>query len=386
MIRFSAAVALGAFSLDAGFESDAGVLALFGRSGAGKSVTIALIAGLLAPDRGTIAVDGSVLVDTKKGIFVAKHRRRIGIVYQDARLFPHLTVRQNLMFGRWFAARRQRGAALDPSGGEAPPDRAVAFDAVVETLGIAHLLGRRPGRLSGGERQRVAIGRALLSGPRLLLMDEPLAALDEARKLEVLSLIERLRDEFKVPIIYVSHAVEEVARLASRVVVLENGRVIAAGTVDDVFGAGTIPAGTGESRFERSSVLTGRVAGTRADYGLTEIVHPGGTIWIAGPAGPVGREVRIVVRATDVTLATTPPHNMSVRTILAGTVAGIATDGGPLAAVTVDLDGHAQLVAMATRMALDELRLKRGDQVFALIKTVALDERSVAGAARSDNE
>jgi molybdate transport system ATP-binding protein len=338
-------------------------------------VTIALIAGLLAPDRGVIAVDGGVLVDTEKGIFVAKHRRRIGVVYQDARLFPHLTVRQNLMFGRWFAARPQR--AVDPSG--ASPDRAVSFDAVVETLGIAHLLGRRPGRLSGGERQRVAIGRALLSSPRLLLMDEPLAALDEARKLEVLSLIERLRDEFKVPIVYVSHAVEEVARLASRVVVLDNGRVIAAGTVDEVFGAGTIQAGAGESRFERSSVLTGRVVGTHADYGLTEIAHPGGTIWIAGPAGPVGREVRIVVRATDVTLATTPPHNMSVRTILAGTVAGIATDGGPLAAVTVDLDGHAHLIAMATRMALDELRLKRGDQVFALIKTVALDERTVAG-------
>jgi molybdate transport system ATP-binding protein len=374
MIRFSAAVTLGAFSLDAAFESDAGVLALFGRSGAGKSVTIALIAGLLAPDRGTIAVDGGVLVDTKKGIFVAKHRRRIGIVYQDARLFPHLTVRQNLMFGRWFAARPQR--AVDPSGGGR--DRSVSFDAMVETLGIAHLLGRRPGRLSGGERQRVAIGRALLSAPRLLLMDEPLAALDEARKLEVLSLIERLRDEFKVPIVYVSHAVEEVARLASRVVVLDNGRVTAAGTVDDVFGAGAIQAGVGESRFERSSVLTGRVAGTRADYGLTEIAHPGGTIWIAGPAGPVGREVRIVVRATDVTLATWPPHNMSVRTVLAGTVAGIVTDGGPFAAVTVDLDGHAHLVAMATRMALDELGLKRGDQVFALIKTVALDERSVA--------
>jgi molybdate transport system ATP-binding protein len=378
MIRFSAAVALGAFSLDAAFESDAGVLALFGRSGAGKSVTIALIAGLLAPDRGTIAVDGGVLVDTKKGIFVAKHRRRIGIVYQDARLFPHLTVRQNLMFGRWFAARPQR--PVDPFGGGS--DQAVSLDAVVETLGIAHLLTRRPGRLSGGERQRVAIGRALLSSPRLLLMDEPLAALDEARKLEVLSLIERLRDEFKVPIVYVSHAVEEVARLASRVVMLDNGRVIAAGTVDDVFGAGAIQAGAGESRFERSSVLTGRVAGTRADYGLTEIAHPGGTIWIAGPAGPVGREVRIVVRATDVTLATTPPHNMSVRTILAGTVAGIATDGGPLAAVTVDLDGHAHLVAMATRMALDDLRLKRGDQVFALIKTVALDERSIAPPMR----
>jgi molybdate transport system ATP-binding protein len=363
MIRFDAALKLGAFDFDVAFENDAGVVALFGRSGSGKSVTIALIAGLLRPDRGYIAIDDRVLVDTAKHIFVPKHARRIGIVYQDAQLFPHLTVRQNLMFGRWFAPR---------------PDRKVAFDAVVETLGIGHLLARRPGRLSGGERQRVAIGRALLASPRLLLMDEPLAALDEERKLEVLTLIERLRDEFKVPIVYVSHAVDEVARLASRVVVINAGRVIAAGPVGEVFGPSKVHAG--ESRFARSTVLTGRVAGTHPAYGLTEIAHPGGTIWLAGPAGPVGRDVHIVIRATDVTLATTRPQNLSVRTILTGTVATVETDDGPLAAVNVALDGQAQLVAMATRMAVDELGLKPGDPVFALIKTVALDERSIAGA------
>ena len=238
MIRFNATIALGAFQLDAAFEGDAGVVALFGRSGAGKSVTIALIAGLLRPDRGVIAVDGRVLVDTEKNIFVPKHMRRIGVVYQDARLFPHLTVRQNLMFGRWFAGKAEQE---------------VDFGAVVETLGIGHLLSRRPGRLSGGERQRVAIGRALLSSPRLLLMDEPLAALDDARKREVLSLIERLRDAFKVPIVYVSHAVDEVARLASRVVVLDGGRVVAIGPVDaaDHVGVLDVPA-------------LGRVAGRQA--------------------------------------------------------------------------------------------------------------------------
>lgn len=373
MIRVKAAITLGAFRLDVDFEGDAGVLALFGRSGAGKSLTIALIAGLMAPDHGTITVDGRVLVDTGKGIFVPKHRRRIGLVYQDARLFPHFTVRQNLLFGRWFA--RARNDAGMPAA-----DPATAFDAVVETLGIVHLLERRPGRLSGGERQRVAIGRALLSAPRLLLMDEPLAALDEARKLEVLALIERLRDEFKVPIVYVSHAVEEVARLAARVVVLDNGRVVAAGAVDDVFGGGAI--GGDENRFGRSSVVTGRVVGMRPAYGLTEIAHPGGTIWIAGPAGPAGREVRVVIRAIDVTIATAPPQHLSVRTVLAGKVAEIETDGGPLAAVSVDLDGHSRLVALATRMALDELCLSRGDRVFALIKTVALDERTIPAAGR----
>jgi molybdate transport system ATP-binding protein len=377
MISFRAAITLGAFDLDAAFESDARVLALFGRSGAGKSVTIALIAGLLRPDHGRIVVDGRVLVDVENKIFVPKHARRIGVIYQDARLFPHLTVRQNLMFGRWFAGRADR--APDRSrAGQPPPDR-IAFGAVIETLGIGHLLARRPGRLSGGERQRVAIGRALLSSPSLLLMDEPLAALDDERKREVLSLIERLRDEFKVPIVYVSHAVDEVARLASRVVVLSGGRVVATGPVDEVFGPSQVHAG--ESRFARSSILTGRVAGMHAGYGLTEIEHPGGTIWLAGPAGPVGREVHIVIRATDVTLATARPHNLSVRTVLAGTIAAIEVDDGPLAAVNVDLKGHARLVAIATRMAVDELALKPGDPVFALIKTVALDERSIAGGA-----
>jgi molybdate transport system ATP-binding protein len=363
MIRFDAAITLGAFRLDATFESNAGVVALFGRSGSGKSMTIALIAGLLRPDRGTIVVDDRVLVDTGKNIFVPKYARRIGVVYQDAQLFPHLTVRQNLMFGRWFAGKAER---------------AVEFSAVVETLGIGALLARRPGRLSGGERQRVAIGRALLSSPRLLLMDEPLAALDEERKLEVLPLIERLRDEFKVPIVYVSHAVDEVARLASRVVVLDGGRVVAAGAIDQVFGPSKVHAG--ESRFGRSTVLSGRIAGMRADYGLTEIGHPSGTIWLAGAAGAVGREVHIVIRATDVTLATTRPQNLSVRTMLAGTVGTIEKDDGPLAAVTIDLKDDGHLVAMATRMAVDELALRPGVPVFALIKTVALDERSIASA------
>jgi molybdate transport system ATP-binding protein len=360
MIRFDAAIRLGAFAYEVAFESAASV-SLFGRSGSGKSVTIALIAGLLRPDRGVIVVDDRVLVDTQKHVFVPKHERRVGVVYQDAQLFPHLTVRQNLLFGRWFAP---------------PTERAIDFGAVVETLGIGHILTRRPGRLSGGERQRVAIGRALLSSPRLLLMDEPLAALDDARKMEVLTLIERLRDGFKVPIVYVSHSIDEVARLASPVVVFSAGHVVAAGAVDEVFGASRVQAG--ESRFVRSSVLTGRIVGMHAEYGLTEIRHPGGTIWLVGAAGGAGREVRVVVRATDVTLSTEPPRHLSVRTVLSGRVAAIEQEDGPLAAVTVDLAGHGHIVASVTRMAVDELGLVVGREVFALIKTVALDERGVA--------
>jgi molybdate transport system ATP-binding protein len=361
MIRVDVALKLGDFALDIVFENDAGIIALFGRSGSGKSMTINLIAGLTRPDRGSIVLDGRTLVNTEAGIFVPKHRRRVGLVFQDAQLFPHLSVRQNLLFGRWFAPKAER---------------TIAFDSVVETLGIGHLLERKPALLSGGEKQRVTIGRALLASPKILLMDEPLASLDTERKLEILPLIERLRDEFGVPIVYVSHAVEEVARLAARVVVLENGRVVAMGDVEDVFGPGLSEAGV--SRFARSSVITGRLTGVDAAYDLTEISHPAGTIWLTGPAGPVGREVRIVVKATDITLATAPASNLSVRTTLTGTVAGIETGDGPLASVNIDLEGHGHIFALATRKAIDELGLGVGDRVFALVKTVALDERAVA--------
>ena len=228
MIRVDVALRLGAFDLDVAFENDAGITALFGRSGSGKSMTINLIAGLKRPDRGSIVLDGRVLVDTEAYIFVPAYRRRVGLVFQDAQPFPHLSVRQNLLFGRWFAPK---AAASIP------------FAQVVETLGIGHLLERKPARLSGGEKQRVAMGRALLASPEILLMDEPLASLDTERKLEILPLIESLRDNLRIPIVYVSHAIEEVARLASRVVVLDNGHVVAAGTVEDVLGPGL--SGTG---------------------------------------------------------------------------------------------------------------------------------------------
>jgi molybdate transport system ATP-binding protein len=363
MIQVDAAQKLGAFDLDVSFENEIGITALFGRSGSGKSATINLIAGLGRPDRGRIVLDNHVLVDTRAGIFVPRHHRRVGLVFQDAQLFPHLNVRNNLLFGRRFAPRA---------------DHSIGFDKVVDTLGIGHLLGRRPALLSGGEKQRVAIGRALLASPKILLMDEPLAALDGERKLEILPLIESLRDELHIPIVYVSHAVEEVARLATRVIVLEHGRVAAIGTPEKVLGFDRGEAG--ESRFARSSVITGRLAGIDTRYGLTEITHSAGTIWLAGRAGPIGREARVVIKATDITLSTTSPRNLSVRTILSGVIAGIQTDAGPLAAVNIDLVGHGQLVALVTRKAVDELGIRDGDRVFALVKTVALDERTVAAS------
>ncbi|WP_298872480.1 molybdenum ABC transporter ATP-binding protein [uncultured Bradyrhizobium sp.] len=216
MLRVDVEKQLGEFSLHATFTSEGRVTGLFGASGAGKSSLINMIAGLLRPDRGTIVIDGDVVDDTAAGIHVPTWRRRIGYVFQDARLFPHLNVAQNLDYGR----RMNRLA----------PD-AAQYTRVIELLDIGALLDRRPGKLSGGERQRVALGRALLSKPRLLLLDEPLGALDEARKLEILPYLVRLRDEANVPMVYVSHDAAELRQLATQIVMLRQGRVTSFGGV-----------------------------------------------------------------------------------------------------------------------------------------------------------
>jgi molybdate transport system ATP-binding protein len=217
MLAVSVEKRLGDFALTAKFETTGGVTALFGPSGAGKTTIVNIIAGLVAPDRGRIALDDTVLFDSTARINLPAHRRRIGYVFQEGRLFPHLTVAQNLDYGRWMG-----GLAPDP----AETERIVAL------LDIGHLLSRRPGKLSGGERQRVAVGRALLMRPRLLLLDEPLASLDRARKLEILPYLARLRDEAKVPMIYVSHQAGEILRIASQVVRMEDGRVVGVGGLE----------------------------------------------------------------------------------------------------------------------------------------------------------
>jgi molybdate transport system ATP-binding protein len=216
MLRVDVEKQLGEFSLQASFSSEGRVTGLFGASGAGKSSLINMIAGLLRPDRGTIIIDGETVDDTAAGVHVPTWRRRIGYVFQDARLFPHLNVAQNLDYGR-----RMNRLAADPA----------QHTRVVELLDIGGLLDRRPGKLSGGERQRVALGRALLSKPRLLLLDEPLGALDEARKLEILPYLVRLRDEANVPMVYVSHDVAELRQLATQIVMLRQGRVTSFGGV-----------------------------------------------------------------------------------------------------------------------------------------------------------
>jgi molybdate transport system ATP-binding protein len=362
MIAFDCTLARPRFLLDVAFTSQRGCVALFGPSGCGKTTVARLIAGLDRPDRGRVVVGEDVLVDTAAKVRVPVHKRRVGLVFQDGQLLPHLTVGQNLAYGRYFAPAEQP---------------AIAIDAVLGLLGIGHLLERRPTTLSGGERQRVAIGRALLARPRILVMDEPLASLDTERKLEILPFIERLRDDLRIPIVYVSHAVEEVARLAETVVRLADGKVVAVGPPEEVLAPSL--QNPGSDRFEAVSILSGSIARTLPEFAITVVAHPAGDIALPGLAGPVGRPVRIAVRATNVTIATGPPHGLSVRTALKGRVIRIEMGAGPLALLTIGLEGGDRISAFATRLAVNDLGLAHGSTVFALLKAVSIDERQLGG-------
>jgi len=347
------------FELACAFESRARVLALHGPSGAGKSTLAHLIAGIIRPDHGRIVAGGMTLVDTDARIFTPPEKRRIGVVFQDALLFPHLSVKTNILFGRFFTPKAERAAP---------------FDAIVETLGVGHLLERRPGTLSGGERQRVGLARALLASPRLLLMDEPMAALDYARRQEIMGLIERLRDEFATPIVLVSHSAEEIARLADETVIIDKGRVVAQGAPLEVLpGASRLIEG---GRFGLTNSLAAQVATVDESYGVTRLVHPAGEILVTARLANAG-VARIAIKATDVVLARSHPDHTSMRTILRGRVAAIDVNSNALAFVTLDLTGGDKLVAAVTRLAVDELALAQGSEVFALVKSVALDERGL---------
>lgn len=347
---------LGAFDLEAAFESKGRLTALFGPSGSGKTSLVNLIGGLARPEEGRIAVDGRVLVDTAARIFLPPHRRRVGYVFQDARLFPHLTVTQNLRYGRFFTPTAERYAD---------------FGSVVDLLGIGHLMSRRPAMLSGGEKQRVAIGRALLASPRLLLMDEPLASLDEQRKAEVMPYIERLRDESRIPIVYVSHSVAEVSRLATDVVVMAAGKVTAAGPAGDVLARlDLLPAG---ERDEGGSVIDLDVVGHDETYGLTILASRAGEWRLARIAAPIGAKVRARVRARDVMLATEKPSGVSALNVLPARVADIAMGQGAEALVTLDCNGD-RLAARITRRSVDGLDLAAGTLVYAIVKAVTFDQ------------
>ena len=351
------------FDLDVDFETPPGVTVLFGPSGSGKTTLINAVAGLLRPDRGRIAADDWVLLDTAARRFLPPHRRRLGYVFQEGRLFPHLTVRQNLLYGRWFAPRNARMESIDR---------------VVELLGIGHLLTRRPGALSGGEKQRVAIGRALLAAPKLILADEPLAALDEARKAEILPYFERLRDEVTVPILYVSHSSAEVARLATTVVALKEGRIAASGTPAQVLGDVAAMGVRGAA-----SVLTARVVAHHAD-GLTELATAAGALWLPRVADAPGRMVRVRIAAQEVILSRDRPQGLSALNILRGVITDIRLGDGPGAMVTLAV-GDDRMAARITRRSVEAMGLATGQTCHAVIKSVAIAPEDVGTGRLRDH-
>ncbi|WP_415403787.1 molybdenum ABC transporter ATP-binding protein [Tateyamaria sp. SN3-11] len=349
----------GALTLDVAFEAGPGVTALFGRSGAGKTTVVNAVAGLLRPDRAQISLDGTVFNDATTCL--PPHKRRVGYVFQDARLFPHLSVAQNLDYAARFGARPQGRAR------------------VIEMLGIGALLERRPATLSGGERQRVALGRALLADPLLLLMDEPLAALDGPRKAEILPYLDRLKSDAGVPILYVSHAVDEVARLADHMVLLADGRVARAGPLFDVMADPAAVPLLGVR--EAGAVLRARVM-HHGDDGLSTLAVGTGTLQLLGVHAPVGAEVRLRVLAQDVLLSREEPRGLSAQNILPVRITAIRSGDGPGAMIAMDAGGDT-LLARVTARAVTSLGLEVGQHVHAIIKATSVSQIAISGGTTS---
>jgi molybdate transport system ATP-binding protein len=355
---------LGAFALDVAFEVPRhGITALFGPSGCGKTTILRCLAGLQRM-QGHLQVDGQSWQDSASGLFRPPHTRAVGYVFQEASLFSHLPVRDNLLYGA-----RRTGK---------PPEGAHGFDDIVALLGLGALLERSSVKLSGGERSRVAIGRALLSQPRLLLMDEPLTGLDRHAKEEILPYFEALHREFDVPILYVSHEIAEVARLADHMLVLSAGRIVATGATSTILER--LDLGPVIDPFEDSVVITARVVEQMSAFRVTRLDHYGQSIVIPEINVPVGDEVRLRIRTREVSIATRRPEGISIRNILSGTVSQVVEElDTAFAEALIDL-GSAKLRARLTRAAVHDLRLCSGMPVFALIKSITLDGRA-AGAS-----
>lgn len=354
MLELSLRRRQGAFTLDVDLTAGPGVTALFGASGSGKTSVVNMVAGLARPDSGHIRVDGRALFDSRAGIDLPPERRRLGYVFQEHRLFPHLSVRGNLDFGRDRLPKAER--TMD-------------FDAVVEVLGIGHLLDRRPAKLSGGEKQRVAIGRALLAGPRILLMDEPLASLDALRKAEVLPFIAGLSRRFAIPILYVSHAMDEVLRLADTLVLMEAGRAVACGPVEEILSRPDLRPITG--RGDAGAVVRAVVAGHDDEHAVSTLSCAGGRLVVGRVDLPEGSAVRLRIQARDVALSLDPPGRVSVRNVLPGRVISVSIAGDFMVDVQVDCGGTL-LWSRITSLSQAGLNLLRGMEVFAMVKAVTV--------------
>lgn len=351
-----------AFALDVAFEAESGVTGIIGPSGAGKTMTLEAIAGLARPERGYIALDGEAFLDTAQGVFMPPEQRRVGYVFQESRLFPHLSVGENLDYG----ARRR--------GGEAGMARAE----VVDLLGIGALLDRRPHRLSGGEAQRVAIGRALLSAPRLLLMDEPLASLDIRRRREIMPFIEVLHRRLDLPILFVSHNIDEIVRLADRVLVLHGGRIAAAGDVAAVLNRLDVQAlilGEDGGATDPATIIEARIARHDEAYHLTELDIGGATLALSRLPLPVGAAVRLRLHARDIALATERPTGLSIQNVIEAKIVEIRPAGPAQVDVALaagSTDTPIMLFARVTTRAVERLALAPGRPAWALVKSVAL--------------
>ena len=347
---------LGAFRLDAAFTvPGSGVTALFGPSGCGKTTILRCIAGLQRLSDGYLSVNGELWQEGRR--FRPTHRRPLGYVFQEASLFSHLSVRDNLAFGQ----RRVKDAAPR-----------IGFDEVVDLLGIARLFGRPTAGLSGGERQRVAIGRALLSQPRLLLMDEPLSALDRISKDEILPYLERLHAALSIPVLYVSHDIGEVERLADTLVLVEAGRVRAAGPIAGLLADPALPL---VHMPDPAAVIDGRVMAVDPAYGLSEVEVPGGRLLVAGDLGPVGRRRRLRIPASDVSLGRAAPVDTTILNALPARILGAEPAGGQQMTVRLALGPEgsgAAILARISRFSWDRLALAPGEAVVARLKAVAL--------------
>jgi molybdate transport system ATP-binding protein len=353
----------GSFALEAQFELPTpGVVTLFGRSGCGKSTLVDVIAGLLQADTGHVVLDDHVLLDTARRIEVRPEDRRLGYVFQDARLFPHLSVAANLRY----AVKRARARPY------------VSFDAVAVLLDLEYLMGRRVHKLSGGEKQRVAIGRALLSQPRLLLLDEPLASLDAARREEVLPYLETLRDQLAIPMVYVSHNFDEVLRLATHIVLMESGRTIAQGGVGEMSLNPKLRAIIGEDAV--GAILDGTVLGVDPSGSLTRIQVGAGELKVQAAHTAIGAKLRVQLLARDLIVATQPPQYLSVRNSLAGVVSTMTSDDANSDLIGIDIGGT-EILARITKAATRELSIKPGLPVWALVKAVSLRARPISNAS-----
>jgi molybdate transport system ATP-binding protein len=331
-----------------------GITVLFGASGSGKTSLLRCVAGLERAQQAHVAIAGEVWQDDATGLFLPTHRRALGYVFQEASLFEHLDVQGNLDYG----VRRARA-----------PQARQQLQVAIELLGIAELLRRRPAQLSGGERQRVAIARALATAPRVLLLDEPMAALDLARRLEIMPWLERLRDELSIPMLYVTHSADELARLADHLVVLARGQVQAVGPVQQVLASLQSPVVVGE---DAGVLLQGQIAERDGDWQLARVAFEGGELWVRDRDIPVGQTVRLRVLARDVSLTTTEPHHTSIQNHLPGRIDSIAPDAHPSQVLVRVRCGEAVLLARITRRAQALLHLQLGSIVWVQVKSVAV--------------